>query len=82
MKETTKMFIDGMCVGGSFMYLAIAIANLYGWTTVLAGIGVIGFSYCMIVIALAADEERRIRRKQYDAGTHDYYGNKLEDENK
>jgi len=82
MKETTKMFIDGMCVGGSFMYLAIAIANLYGWTTVLAGIGVIAFSYCMIIIALAADEERRIRRKQHDAGTHDYYGNKLEDENK
>jgi hypothetical protein len=81
MKETTKTFIDGMCVGGSFMYLAIAIANLYGWTTVLAGIGVIAFSYCMIIIALAADEERRIRRKQHDAGTHDYYGNKLEDEN-
>lgn len=82
MKETTKMFIDGMCVGGSFMYLAIAIANLYGWTTLLTGIGVIAFSYCMIIIALAADEERRIRRKQHDAGTHDYYGNKLEDENK
>lgn len=82
MKETTKTFIDGMCVGGSFMYLAIAIANLYGWTTVLTGIGVIAFSYCMIIIALAADEERRIRRKQHDAGTHDYYGNKLEDENK
>jgi len=81
MKKTTKTFIDGMCVGGSFMYLAIVIANLYGWPTVLAGIGAIGLSYAALIVALAADEEIRWRRKNYEKGTHDYYGNKLEDEN-
>ena len=83
MKETTKTFIDGLCIGGSFTYLAMAIGNLYGWPTVFAGIGIIGFSYCMITIAVAADEERRWRRKNHDAGTHDQYGNKIEEnENK
>lgn len=82
MKETTKTFIDGLCVGSTFMYLAIAIADLYGWMTVFTGIGMIAFSYGFIIIALAAEEERSWRRKNYDKGTHDYYGNKIEDEDK
>ena len=82
MKETTKTFIDGLCVGSALMYLAMAIANLYGWATVFMGIGVIGFSYCMLTIALAAEEERSWRRRNYEEGSHDYYGNKVEDENK
>lgn len=82
MKETTKTFIDGLCVGSALMYLAVAISNLYGWPTVFMGIGVIGFSYCMLTIALAAEEERSWRRRNYEEGSHDYYGNKVEDENK
>jgi hypothetical protein len=82
MKETTKTFIDGLCVGSALMYLAIGVANLYGWLTVFTGIAVIAFSYATLVIALAADEERRWRRENYDKGTHDYYGNKIEDEDK
>jgi len=82
MKETTKTFIDGICVGGAFTYLAVGIANLYGWPTVFMGVGIIAFSYCMLTIALAAEEERSWRRKNYEKGSHDYYGNKVEDENK
>jgi hypothetical protein len=78
MKETTKTFIDGLCVGSTLMYLAIGVANLYGWLTVFTGIAVIAFSYATLIIALAADEERKWRRKHHDAGTHDYYGNKIE----
>lgn len=29
--------------------------------------------------SLAAMEEMKQRRKNYEAGTHDYYGNKLDD---
>lgn len=81
MKETTKTFIDGICVGGSLTYLAILIVQNYGLNTLLAGIGILGFGYCTLMIGLAAEEERRWRRKNYEKGTHDYYGNKIEDEN-
>jgi len=82
MKETTKTFIDGLCVGSALMYLAIGVANLYGWMTVFAGIAIITFSYATLIIALAAEEERSWRRENYEKGTHDYYGNKIEDEDK
>jgi hypothetical protein len=36
-----------------------------------------------ITSSLMASEEQAIRRKNFDAGTHDYYGNKLgEDDDK
>lgn len=35
----------------------------------------------LIVLAtIAGDYEKVERRKNYDAGTHDYYGNKLNDD--
>jgi len=33
-----------------------------------------------IVGSIAADQERQIRRKNYKAGTHDYYGNKIKND--
>jgi hypothetical protein len=36
-----------------------------------------------ITSSIIASEEQAIRRKNFDAGTHDYYGNKLgEDDDK
>jgi hypothetical protein len=82
MKETTKTFIDGLCVGSAFMYLAVTIADLHGWLMVFGGIAAIGLAYAIFIVALAADEERRWRRENYEKGTHDYYGNEIENEDK
>jgi|TARA_B110000259_G_scaffold185793_1_gene235592 hypothetical protein len=47
--------------------------------TVIAGF-IVWFG---IASSLMASEEKRVRRKNFDAGTHDYYGNKLgEDDDK
>lgn len=47
--------------------------------TILGGIiflGMVGFG---VFSSIAVSEEKAIRRKQWEAGTHDYYGNKLKD---
>jgi len=79
MKETTSSYIDGLVVGGSITYMVLTVAKIWGWNVVFMVAGVLGFSYCMLLIALAADQERKWRRKNYEKGTHDYYGNKVND---
>ena len=37
------------------------------------------FCFFGVLGSLAAMEEMKQRRKNYEAGTHDYYGNKLDD---
>ena len=82
MKESTKQFIDGLCVGGTSFYLLTVLAERTGWNIILGTIAAIGISYTILMCSLMAESERRHRRKQHDAGTHDYYGNKIEEDEK
>ena len=47
--------------------------------TVLTGIGVIAFCWVCLMSSFVAAEQSSLRKKQMQAGTHDYYGNKLEE---
>ena len=48
--------------------------------TLIQMVLVIGFCWFCLVGSYIAAEESSLRKKQWRAGTHDYYGNKLEDE--
>lgn len=48
--------------------------------TVLTGLFVIGVCWFFLLGSYIAAEESTLRKKQWRAGTHDYYGNKLEEE--
>ena len=45
---------------------------------VVASIATVGLGWLAIYGSLIASHEKDIRRKNYEAGTHDYYGNKLD----
>jgi len=45
---------------------------------VVASVLTVGIGWFAIYASLVAAHEKDIRRKNYDAGTHDYYGNKLD----
>lgn len=48
--------------------------------TVITALFVIGACWFFLVGSYIAAEESSLRKKQWRAGTHDYYGNKLEEE--
>ena len=75
MKERTKTFIDGLCVS----FIAVFFFCFHTALSVLVGFG---FLYVVFKCFMAADMERLWRRKHHDDGTHDYYGNKLEEDEK
>ena len=45
---------------------------------VVASVMILGLGWLGIYGSLVAMHESDIRRKNYEAGTHDYYGNKLD----
>ena len=47
---------------------------------ILGSIIFLGMACFAIFGSIAVSEEKAIRRKQWEAGTHDYYGNKLKDQ--
>lgn len=47
--------------------------------TVLTALFVIGTCWFFLAGSFIAAEESSLRKRQMRAGTHDYYGNKLED---
>jgi len=80
MKETSKRLIDSLCLSFVTSYCLVSFVENIEWVDVLLAIGMAIFTYAAFMFFMAADIERRWRRKRSDAGTHDYYGNKIEEE--
>jgi hypothetical protein len=75
MKERTKTIIDGLCMS------TIAVI-LLGFQSALIFFCAVALLCAVFKALLTIDAERVLRRKNHDAGTHDYYGNKIEEDEK
>ena len=80
MKETSKRLIDSLCLAFVTSYCLVSFVENVSWSDVLLALSMGVFTYASFVFFMAADIERVVRRKHHDAGTHDYYGNKIKEE--